>query len=189
MKINYNLFLLFFSLSVKCFVFMVLLLQYKLYLINLFLFTHTHIEKKPPLKSFDDVQALISQGKKRELKLLLRENAWPINSTIRAQLWPAICSQHQVGKSMLEGYYWDMVNQVKAKTFINSCNILRTKSAENKQRQSLWDTINLVSWENTCWRCFHGKKKKKLYFHGTQFFFGFHSIYFNWERQVDERKS
>lgn len=91
------------------------------YLLN----THTrlltyslgHIEKKPPLKSFDDVQALISQGKKRELKLLLRENAWPINSTIRAQLWPAICSQHQVGKSMLEGYYWDMVNQVKI-TFI-----------------------------------------------------------------------
>lgn len=70
-------------------------------------------EKKPPLKTFDDVQALISQGKKRELKLLLRENAWPINSTIRAQLWPAICSQHQVGKSMLEGYYWDMVNQVR----------------------------------------------------------------------------
>lgn len=83
--------------------------------------THTHlrVEKKPPLKTFDDVQALISQGKKRELKLLLRENAWPINSTIRAQLWPAICSQHQVGKSMLEGYYWDMVNQVhkQKKTF------------------------------------------------------------------------
>lgn len=46
------------------------------------------------------------------MKLLLRDNAWPINSTIRSQLWPAICSQHQVGKSMLEGYYWDMVNQV-----------------------------------------------------------------------------
>lgn len=70
------------------------------------------LEKKPPLKTFDDVQTLLSQGKKREVKLLLRDNAWPINSTIRAQLWPAICSQHQVGKSMLEGYYWDMVNQV-----------------------------------------------------------------------------
>ncbi|XP_055304373.1 GTPase-activating protein skywalker isoform X1 [Sitodiplosis mosellana] len=69
-------------------------------------------EKKPPLKTFEDVQALLSQGKKREVKLLIRDNAWPINSTIRAQLWPAICSQHQVGKSMLEGYYWDMVNQV-----------------------------------------------------------------------------
>lgn len=76
-----------------------------------------YLEKKPPLKTFDDVQTLLTQGKKRELKLLLRENAWPMNSTIRAQLWPAICSQHQVGKSMLEGYYWDMVNQVRMKTF------------------------------------------------------------------------
>lgn len=70
------------------------------------------LEKKPPLKTFDEVQALLTQGKKREVKLLIRENAWPINSTIRSQLWPAICSQHQIGKSMLEGYYWDMVNQV-----------------------------------------------------------------------------
>lgn len=70
------------------------------------------IEKKPPLKTFEDVQTLLSQGKKREVKLLMRDNAWPINSPIRAQLWPAICSQHQIGKSMLEGYYWDMVNQV-----------------------------------------------------------------------------
>lgn len=70
------------------------------------------LEKKLPLKTFDEVQALLTQGKKREVKLLIRENAWPINSTIRSQLWPAICSQHQIGKSMLEGYYWDMVNQV-----------------------------------------------------------------------------
>lgn len=69
--------------------------------------------KKPALKSFSDIQALLSQGKKREVKLCIRENAWPINSTIRSQLWPALCSQHQVGKSMLEGYYWDMVNQVR----------------------------------------------------------------------------
>lgn len=67
--------------------------------------------KKPPLKTFDEIQTLLSQGKKREVKLLIRDNAWPINSTIRSQLWPAVCSQHQVGKSMLEGYYWDMVNQ------------------------------------------------------------------------------
>lgn len=58
------------------------------------------------------MQALLTTAKKREVKLLIRENAWPINSTIRSQLWPALCSQHQVGKSMLEGYYWDMVNQV-----------------------------------------------------------------------------
>lgn len=71
------------------------------------------LEKKPPLKTFEDVQTLLSQGKKREVKLLIRDNAWPINSTIRSQLWPAICSQHQVGKSMMEGYYWDMVQQVE----------------------------------------------------------------------------
>lgn len=68
-------------------------------------------DKKPALKTFEEIQTLLSQGKKREVKLLIRENAWPINSTIRSQLWPAVCSQHQVGKSMLEGYYWDMVNQ------------------------------------------------------------------------------
>lgn len=83
-------------------------------------------EKKPPLKTFDDVQTLLSQGKKREVKLLIRENAWPINSTIRAQLWPAICSQHQVGKSMLEGYYWDMVNQVIIELILTSTRIIIT---------------------------------------------------------------
>lgn len=73
--------------------------------------------KKPALKAFSEIQALLAQGKKREVKLLIRENAWPINSPVRAQLWPALCSQHQVGKSMLDGFYWDMVNQV---TFYNS---------------------------------------------------------------------
>lgn len=68
--------------------------------------------KKPALKTFNDIQTLLSQGKKRDVKLAIRENSWPINSTIRSQLWPALCSQHQVGKSMLDGFYWDMVNQV-----------------------------------------------------------------------------
>ncbi|XP_037033830.1 GTPase-activating protein skywalker isoform X4 [Bradysia coprophila] len=68
--------------------------------------------KKPTLKTFNDIQTLLSQGKKRDVKLAIRENSWPINSTIRSQLWPALCSQHQVGKSMLDGFYWDMVNQV-----------------------------------------------------------------------------
>lgn len=72
------------------------------------------LDKKPALKTFDEIQTLLSQGKKREVKLLIRDNAWPINSTIRSQLWPAVCSQHQVGKSMLEGYYWDMVNQASS---------------------------------------------------------------------------
>lgn len=82
-----------------------------------FLFAYTFLSihstgKRPSLKAFADIQALLSQGKKREVKQAIRDNAWPINSTIRSQLWPALCSQHQVGKSMLDGFYWDMVNQV-----------------------------------------------------------------------------
>ncbi|XP_059618195.1 GTPase-activating protein skywalker isoform X2 [Phlebotomus argentipes] len=68
--------------------------------------------KKATLKTFNDVQQLLQQGKKREVKTAIRENAWPINSPIRSQLWPALCSQYQNGKSMLDGFYWDMVNQV-----------------------------------------------------------------------------
>ncbi|XP_037902983.1 GTPase-activating protein skywalker isoform X2 [Hermetia illucens] len=68
--------------------------------------------KKAALKSFSEISPLIQQGRKREVKLAIRENAWPVNSPIRSQLWPALCAQHQVGKGMLEGFYWDMVNQV-----------------------------------------------------------------------------
>lgn len=68
--------------------------------------------KKAPLKTFEEIQTLLQQGRKRELKLLIRENSWPINSPVRASLWPALCRQHQHGKSMLDGFYWDMVTQV-----------------------------------------------------------------------------
>ncbi|CAH2988479.1 unnamed protein product [Chilo suppressalis] len=68
--------------------------------------------KKAPLKTFDEIQPLLQQGRKRELKVLIRENSWPINSPVRASLWPALCRQHQHGKSMLDGFYWDMVTQV-----------------------------------------------------------------------------
>ncbi|KAM3962703.1 GTPase-activating protein skywalker isoform 2-T2 [Aphomia sociella] len=68
--------------------------------------------KKAPLKTYDEVQPLLQQGRKRELKILIRENSWPINSAVRASLWPALCKQHQHGKSMLDGFYWDMVTQV-----------------------------------------------------------------------------
>ncbi|XP_041973230.1 GTPase-activating protein skywalker isoform X5 [Aricia agestis] len=68
--------------------------------------------KKAPLKTFEELQPLLQQGRKRELKLIIRENSWPINSQIRAALWPALCRQHQHGKSMLDGFYWDMVTQV-----------------------------------------------------------------------------
>ncbi|XP_062546975.1 GTPase-activating protein skywalker isoform X3 [Armigeres subalbatus] len=79
---------------------------------NISVLTDTPPGKKPNLKTFQDVQSLIQQGKKREAKLVLRENSWPTNSPIRSQLWPALCTQHHVGKTMLDGFYWDMVNQV-----------------------------------------------------------------------------
>lgn len=70
--------------------------------------------KKAPLKTLAEVQSLLQQGKKRDVKLLLRENAWPVNSPIRKSLWPMLCGQHQHGKtmSMGDGFYWDMVTQV-----------------------------------------------------------------------------
>lgn len=68
--------------------------------------------KKPVLKTFNDVQALLKQGKRRETKLIIRENDWPLSSTIRSQLWPALCDEHRIGKNMLDGFYWEMVNQV-----------------------------------------------------------------------------
>lgn len=70
--------------------------------------------KKAPLKTFEELQPLLQQARKRELKLVIRENSWPINSPVRASLWPALCRQHQHGKSMLDGFYWDMVTQVSA---------------------------------------------------------------------------
>lgn len=75
-------------------------------------FSYIYIGKKVQLKGFDDVQQLIKQGKKREIKLMIRENDWPLSSTIRSQLWPALCEQHRIGKNMLDGFYWEMVNQV-----------------------------------------------------------------------------
>lgn len=68
--------------------------------------------KKQALKTFNEVNALLQAGRKREAKLIIRENAWPLNNGIRAQLWPALCAQHAHGKNMLDGFYWDMVNQV-----------------------------------------------------------------------------
>ncbi|XP_024886063.1 TBC1 domain family member 24 isoform X1 [Temnothorax curvispinosus] len=68
--------------------------------------------KKQALKTFAEVNTLLQAGRKREAKLIIRENAWPLNNGIRAQLWPALCDQHAHGKNMLDGFYWDMVNQV-----------------------------------------------------------------------------
>lgn len=68
--------------------------------------------KKAPLKTLSDVQTLLQQDKKRDLKLLLRENSWPVNHSCRKQLWKLLCGQHHHGDSMLDGFYWDMVTQV-----------------------------------------------------------------------------
>lgn len=70
--------------------------------------------KKQVLKTFAEVNALLQTDppRKREVKLIIRENGWPLNNGIRAQLWPALCNQHAQGKNMLNGFYWDMVNQV-----------------------------------------------------------------------------
>ncbi|XP_069691958.1 GTPase-activating protein skywalker isoform X2 [Periplaneta americana] len=68
--------------------------------------------KKPALKTYNEIHGLIQSGRKREVKQIIRDNAWPINSTIRSQLWPTLCQQHAHDKSILEGFYWDMVNQI-----------------------------------------------------------------------------
>lgn len=67
--------------------------------------------KKTPLKTFNDIQSLLQQNRKRDVKLILRDHAWALNSNIRHQLWPILCKQHQHGKNMMDSFYWDMVNQ------------------------------------------------------------------------------
>ncbi|KPU74461.1 uncharacterized protein Dana_GF24274, isoform I [Drosophila ananassae] len=68
--------------------------------------------KEPALRSHTEIQQLLQQGKKRDVKNILRENSWPINSPIRSQLWPTLCGQHQTKQQMLDGFYWEMVHQV-----------------------------------------------------------------------------
>ncbi|KAG8225146.1 hypothetical protein J437_LFUL006170 [Ladona fulva] len=68
--------------------------------------------KKGALKTFQEVQALIQTGKKKEVKQVIRENSWPVNSSIRKQLWPLLCHQHAQDKTVLEGFYWDVVKQI-----------------------------------------------------------------------------
>ncbi|KAJ8977841.1 hypothetical protein NQ317_007969 [Molorchus minor] len=56
-------------------------------------------------------------GRKQDIKHLLRNNSWPANNPIRKELWPLLCTQHQNGKSnIMDGFYWDMVNQVFGST-------------------------------------------------------------------------
>ena len=83
---------------------------------NIIIQPESPTSKKQTLKTFNEVNALLQAGRKREVKLILRENAWPLNNGIRVQLWPALCNQHAHGKSMLDGFYWDMVSQVLGTT-------------------------------------------------------------------------
>ncbi|XP_063914626.1 GTPase-activating protein skywalker isoform X2 [Zophobas morio] len=70
-----------------------------------------------PLKTIGDVTSLLQQGRKQDAKHLLRNNAWPVDSPIRGQLWSLLCMQHQTkSNSMSDGFYWDMVNQVFGST-------------------------------------------------------------------------
>lgn len=71
--------------------------------------------KEPALRSFTEIKQLLDQGKKRDVKNILRENSWPINSPIRSQLWPLLCGQHNTKPAMVEGFYWEMVHQVSYK--------------------------------------------------------------------------
>ncbi|XP_071052376.1 GTPase-activating protein skywalker isoform X3 [Onthophagus taurus] len=68
-----------------------------------------------PLKTFNDVQQLLQQGRKQDAKHTIRNNYWPVDCPIRTKLWPLLCAQHNVGKSIdttMDGFYWDMVKQV-----------------------------------------------------------------------------
>ncbi|XP_008556880.1 GTPase-activating protein skywalker isoform X1 [Microplitis demolitor] len=72
--------------------------------------------KKQTLKTFNEVNTLIQSNRKREVKIILRENAWPLNNGIRAHLWPALCQQHTSAKNIFtkaeDGFYWAMVTSL-----------------------------------------------------------------------------
>lgn len=68
--------------------------------------------KKAPLKTFNEISTALQNGRKQEVKKMLRENSWPINHTIRSHLWPLLCQQHAQDKQMQEGFYWELVTQL-----------------------------------------------------------------------------
>ncbi|XP_025837482.1 TBC1 domain family member 24 isoform X1 [Agrilus planipennis] len=67
---------------------------------------------KKPLKTFADIQILVHQGRKQDVKNIIRNNNWPVNDPIRGHLWPVLCSQHMNNSKSMDGFYWDMVKQV-----------------------------------------------------------------------------
>lgn len=94
-----------------------------------------------PLKTITDVKTLLQQGRKQDLKHLLRNNAWPVNSPIRGQLWTLLCSQHYNGKTaMSDGFYWDMVKQVFGTTDVSERPISLPPFVEPSHCQSYYLT-------------------------------------------------
>lgn len=83
---------------------------------NIIIHPESPTSKKQSLKTFNDINSLLQASRKREVKLCIRDNAWPLNSGIRGQLWPALCQQHAHGKSIFtkaeDGFYWGMVTTV-----------------------------------------------------------------------------
>ncbi|XP_073987007.1 GTPase-activating protein skywalker isoform X5 [Rhodnius prolixus] len=90
--------------------------------------------KKLPLKAFNEIETLLKSGRKREVKTILRENCWPTNSTLRAQLWPLLCHQHSPDKSVQDGYYWDLVNQIFGTTELSEKGIPLPTFVEGQHR-------------------------------------------------------
>ncbi|KAF4523265.1 hypothetical protein B566_EDAN006888 [Ephemera danica] len=69
--------------------------------------------KKSNLKTYNEVFSLLRGSKIRDVKTILRENEWPISSTVRSQLWPLLTSQHGKDEGASnEAFYWDMVVQL-----------------------------------------------------------------------------
>ncbi|XP_074041461.1 GTPase-activating protein skywalker isoform X2 [Leptinotarsa decemlineata] len=94
-----------------------------------------------PLKTINDVRALLQQGRKQDVKQLLRNNPWPVNSPIRKELWYLLCTQHQNGKSnFMDGFYWDMVNQVFGTTDLPDKSISLPPFVEPSHCQSYYMT-------------------------------------------------
>ncbi|XP_014284027.1 GTPase-activating protein skywalker isoform X2 [Halyomorpha halys] len=90
--------------------------------------------RKIPLKTYEEIDALLECGKKREVKIILRENCWSTHSTIRSQLWPRLCHQHAPDKSMQEGFYWDLVNQLFGTTELPEKGILLPQFVESQHK-------------------------------------------------------
>lgn len=95
-----------------------------------------------PLKAFGDICILLQQGHKQDVKQSLRNNPWPVNNPIRKELWPLLCKQHQNSKSsnFMDGFYWDMVNQVFGTTDLPDKSISLPPFVEPSHCQSFYMT-------------------------------------------------